>query len=217
VRWRHPEKGLIPPDQFIPIAEDTGLIGRLGEWVLRQACTDAAGWPEQIKLAVNLSPAQFRRSNLVDTVSEVLAGSGLWPSRLELEITETVLLQDDAENLTLLHQLHALGISIVLDDFGTGYSSLSYLQRFPFDKIKIDRSFVANVSSRPDCAAIVCAITGLARALDITTTAEGVETAEQAELLRAAGCLQAQGFLYGQPRPPSQLDFSDSAASGVAA
>ncbi|MGZ5897835.1 MAG: bifunctional diguanylate cyclase/phosphodiesterase, partial [Xanthobacteraceae bacterium] len=217
VRWRHPERGLVAPDQFIPIAEDTGLIAQLGEWVLRRACSDAAQWPEHIRLAVNLSPAQFRRRNLVDTISDALASSGLWPGRLELEITETVLLQDDDENLAILHQLRALGISIVLDDFGTGYSSLSYLQRFPFDKIKIDRSFVANLTSRPDCAAIVCAVTGLARALDITTTAEGVETREQLDLLRAAGCMQVQGFLYGRPCPQSELDFSDTSRTKVAA
>jgi diguanylate cyclase (GGDEF)-like protein len=217
VRWRHPTRGLVPPDQFIPIAEDTGLIGQLGEWVLRQACCDAANWPEHIKVAVNLSPAQFKRRNLVNTVSEALEVSGLWPARLELEITETVLLQDDDENLELLHQLHALGISIVLDDFGTGYSSLSYLQRFPFDKIKIDRSFIANLTSRPDCAAIVCAVTGLARALDITTTAEGVETREQVDLLRAAGCMQVQGFLFGHPCPQSELDFANPMPSVAAA
>ncbi|MGZ5828138.1 MAG: EAL domain-containing protein, partial [Xanthobacteraceae bacterium] len=192
-------------------------IAQLGEWVLRRACSDAAQWPEHIRLAVNLSPAQFRRRNLVDTISDALASSGLWPGRLELEITETVLLQDDDENLAILHQLRALGISIVLDDFGTGYSSLSYLQRFPFDKIKIDRSFVANLTSRPDCAAIVCAVTGLARALDITTTAEGVETREQLDLLRAAGCMQVQGFLYGRPCPQSELDFSDTSRTKVAA
>jgi diguanylate cyclase (GGDEF)-like protein len=208
VRWHHPERGLVVPDQFIPIAEDTGLICQIGEWVLRQACIDAVDWPDDIKVAVNLSPAQFRKRNLVDTVSEALEASGLWPGRLELEITETVLLQDDEENLALLHQLRALGISIVLDDFGTGYSSLSYLQRFPFDKIKIDRSFVANLSSRPDCAAIVCAVTGLARSLDITTTAEGVETQEQFDMLRAAGCSQAQGYLFGYPCEKTALDFS---------
>jgi diguanylate cyclase (GGDEF)-like protein len=217
VRWRHPDRGLVAPDQFIPIAEDTGLIAQLGEWVLRRACLDAASWPEHIKLAVNLSPAQFRKRDLVDTVTEALETSGLWPGRLELEITETVLLQDDEENLAMLHQLRTLGISIVLDDFGTGYSSLSYLQRFPFDKIKIDRSFVANLTNRPDCAAIVCAVTGLARALDITTTAEGVETKEQLDLLRAAGCSQAQGFLFGRPCPNSELDLSDAETAAVAA
>jgi diguanylate cyclase (GGDEF)-like protein len=209
VRWHHPERGLVLPDEFIPIAEDTGLITHLGEWVIRKACLDAVNWPDHIKIAVNLSPAQFKKRNLVDTVTEALEMSGLWPGRLELEITETVLLEDDEANIALLHQLRALGISIVLDDFGTGYSSLSYLLRFPFDKIKIDRSFVANLSSRPDCAAIVCAVTGLARSLDIKTTAEGVETQEQLDMLRAAGCSQAQGYLFGHPLPKSELDFSE--------
>ncbi|HVG51952.1 MAG TPA: EAL domain-containing protein, partial [Xanthobacteraceae bacterium] len=168
--------------------------------------------PEHIKVAVNLSPAQFKRNDLVDSITGALKTSGLWPGRLELEITETVLLQDDEENLAILHQLRSLGISIVLDDFGTGYSSLSYLQRFPFDRIKIDRSFVANLTTRPDCAAIVCAVTGLARSLDIKTTAEGVETEEQLKLLRAAGCTQAQGFLFGHPLPISELTFGGKAA-----
>jgi diguanylate cyclase (GGDEF)-like protein len=217
VRWKHPERGLVAPDEFIPIAEDTGLIAQLGEWVLRKACEDAATWPEHIKIAVNLSPIQFRRRDLVDTISDALDKSGLASERLELEITESVLLQEDENNLTILHQLRALGISIVLDDFGTGYSSFSYLQRFPFDKIKIDRSFVANLTTRPDCAAIVCAITGLAKSLDIRTTAEGVETQEQLELLRAAGCTQVQGFLLGFPCPESMLVIDETSRKNAAA
>jgi EAL domain-containing protein (putative c-di-GMP-specific phosphodiesterase class I) len=207
VRWNHPERGLVPPDRFIPLAEETGLIVPLGEWVLRQACADAAHWPDTVKLAVNLSPAQFRNSPLVEIVVGALADSGLEPSRLELEITESVLLQKHADNLTVLHRLQDLGVGIVLDDFGTGYSSLTYLRMFPFDKIKIDRSFVAELSERSDCAAIVCAITGLGRSLDIATTAEGVETRQQFELLRAAGCTQAQGYLFSRPRPAAELTF----------
>ena len=219
VRWRHPTYGLVPPDRFISIAEESGLIVPIGEWILRTACTDAAGWPEHVKLAVNLSPVQFQRGNLVETVAGALAESGLAPTRLELEITESVLLQKNAENLAVLHQLKDLGIGIVLDDFGTGYSSLSYLRMFPFDKIKIDRSFVAEFSDRADCAAIVCAVTGLGRSLNVDTTGEGVETAEQFELLRAAGCTQVQGFLFNRPVPARELDFREDSpltAGGVA-
>jgi len=207
VRWRHPQHGLIPPDRFIPLAEETGMIQPLGEWIVRQACADAGRWPTHIKLAVNLSPVQFTTGNLVNVITDALLASRLAPDRLELEITESVLLQGNAGNLATLHQLKSLGLSVVLDDFGTGYSSLSYLQLFPFDKIKIDKSFVAKLSSRHDCAAIVCAITGLARTLSIDTIAEGVESPEQLALLCAAGCTQAQGFLFGHPRPTDELDF----------
>ncbi|HVY57222.1 MAG TPA: EAL domain-containing protein [Xanthobacteraceae bacterium] len=208
VRWRHPERGLISPDRFIPLAEETGLIVPLGEWVLRRACQDASTWPFAVRIAVNLSPTQFQRGNLVETVTRALVDSSLCPERLELEITESVLLQKNADNLAMLHELKSLGVSIVLDDFGTGYSSLSYLRMFPFDKIKIDRSFVAELSSRADCAAIICAITGLGKSLNITTTAEGVETQEQFELLRAAGVDELQGYLLGRPCPNAQLDFA---------
>jgi diguanylate cyclase (GGDEF)-like protein len=208
VRWKHPEYGLVPPDQFISIAEESGLIVPIGEWILRTACIDAARWPDHIKLAVNLSAVQFHRGNLVDIVTGALADSGLPPTRLELEITESVLLQKNADNLALLHQLKALGIAIVLDDFGTGYSSLGYLRMFPFDKIKIDKSFVAEFSDRAECAAIVCAVTGLGRSLNVHTTGEGVETAEQFELLRAAGCTQVQGYLFDRPVPIGELSFS---------
>jgi diguanylate cyclase (GGDEF)-like protein len=207
VRWRHPRRGLVPPDSFIPLAEETGLIVPLGAWVLRSACRDAAKWPAHIKLAVNLSSVQFRQDDLFAMVTGALNGAALPAERLELEVTESVLLQNNEQNLALLHRLRDLGISIALDDFGTGYSSLSYLQRFPFDKIKIDRSFVANLTTQTDCVAIVSAVTGLARALDITTTAEGVETEEQLTLLRAAGCGQAQGYLFGRPRVKSELAF----------
>ena len=198
---------MVPPDKFIPLAEETGLIVPLGEWVLRKACFDAAAWPDHLKVAVNLSSVQFRKSDLKAVVDNALADSGLPPRRLELEVTETVLLQNNEANTSILHQFRAKGISIALDDFGTGYSSLSYLQSFPFDKIKIDRSFVANLTSRADCAAIISAVTGLARSLDIQTTAEGVETKEQALLLRAAGCGQMQGYLFGRPRPVHELGF----------
>jgi diguanylate cyclase (GGDEF)-like protein len=214
VRWNHPRRGLLGPDRFIPIAEEIGLIIPIGEWILRQACQDAMAWPEDVRLAVNLSPVQFRSGNLLTCVTDALVGAHLCPARLELEVTESVLLDNNAENLAVLHQLKASGINIVLDDFGTGYSSLSYLRMFPFDKIKIDRSFVAEFSNRADCAAIVCAVTGLGRTLQLDTTAEGVETAEQFELLRAAGCTHAQGFLFSRPVPASALDVGADAVVG---
>jgi diguanylate cyclase (GGDEF)-like protein len=208
IRWRHPERGATPPGDFIPLAEESGLIGPIGEWVLRRACADAALWPPQLKVAANLSPVQFRRGNLVETISRILADTGLQPERLMLEITESVLMQGSRENLEILHQLRALGISIVLDDFGTGYSSLSYLRLFPFDQIKIDRSFVSELSSNADCAAIVSAVASLGRSLRIGTVAEGVETEDQLVLARAAGCTHVQGFLFGRPCPVSELDFT---------
>jgi len=207
VRWRHPERGLISPDKFIPLSEEIGLIGTLGEWILRKACTDAAAWPDHVKLAVNLSAAQFRSENLVEMVGRAVKASGLPYGRLELEITESVLLQKSAGTLDTLHRLKALGLNIVLDDFGTGYSSLSYLRMFPFDKIKIDKSFVQEMPHRADCAAIVSAVTSLGRSLQIDTTAEGVETAEQFTLLQAAGCTQAQGYLFCKPKPVDELNF----------
>jgi diguanylate cyclase (GGDEF)-like protein len=214
VRWRHPERGLISPDKFIPLSEEIGLIGTLGEWILRRACTDAAGWPDDVKLAVNLSAAQFRDENLVGIVERALQASGFPVHRLELEITESVLLQKSTGTLDILHRLKALGLNIVLDDFGTGYSSLSYLRMFPFDKIKIDKSFVQEMPNRADCAAIVSAVTSLGRSLQIDTTAEGVETPEQFTLLQAAGCTQAQGFLFSRPQPASELEFGARAQAG---
>jgi len=208
IRWHHPQRGMIAPGDFIPLAEETGLIHALGEWVLRQACTDAAGWPSHIRVAVNLSPVQFRRGNLTDAISGALRDSGLPAERLKLEITESVLMEGNAENIGTLHRLRGLGISIVLDDFGTGYSSLSYLRMFPFDQIKIDRSFVSELSSNTDCAAIVSAVAGLGRSLHVATVAEGVETDEQLLLVRAAGCTHAQGFLYGRPCRAAELDFT---------
>jgi diguanylate cyclase (GGDEF)-like protein len=209
VRWRHPEHGLLSPDKFISLAEETGLIDRLGELVLRQACLDAVKWPPDVKVAVNISPVQFRNSCLATRVAGILAETRLPAKRLELEITESVLLQRSDENIRILHDLRDSGLSIALDDFGTGYSSLSYLRTFPFDKIKIDRSFVSEMSRMDVCAAIVCAVANLGRTLDIVTTAEGVETKEQLELLRAAGCTQAQGYLFGRPCPVAQLKFAN--------
>jgi diguanylate cyclase (GGDEF)-like protein len=207
VRWRHPKRGLIGPDQFIPLAEESGLIAPLGEWILRQACADAVKWPSQLKVAVNLSPAQFKQSELLGVLGSIFSDTGLLPRRLELEITETVLLENNTENLAVLHEIKKLGVSIVLDDFGIGYSSMTYLQMFPFDRIKIDQSFTRNMSEHSAGSAIVCAIAGLGRNLDIATTAEGVETMEQLVFLRAAGCQYAQGFLFSRPVPASELTF----------
>ena len=205
LRWNHPERGLVPPADFIPVAEEIGLITPLGEWVLRTACAEAAGWADERKLAVNVSPVQFRSRGLVAAVTSALASSGLSPGRLELEITESVLLQDDQANLRVLHQLHELGCRIALDDFGTGYSSLSYLRAFPFDKVKIDRSFVRDLPEAEDAAAIVRAVTTLASSLGMTTTAEGVETSAQLETLRRLGCTEVQGYLIGRPAPADHL------------
>jgi diguanylate cyclase (GGDEF)-like protein len=201
LRWNHPERGLVSPVDFIPLAEETGLIIPLGEWVLRQACAEAMTWPLPVKVAVNLSPVQFKNRNLVQTVVTALAYSRLPAQRLELEITETVLLGETDANLATLHQLRALGVHISMDDFGTGCSSLSYVRNFPFDKIKIDRSFVRELAERPDCMAIVRAVAGLGTSLGITTTAEGVETQEQLDRLRAEGCTEMQGYLFSPPRP----------------
>jgi diguanylate cyclase (GGDEF)-like protein len=207
VRWRHPTMGLLSPDRFIPLAEETGLMEPLGEWILQKACTDATLWPETAALAVNLSAAQFRSSKLLDVTLRVLRETGLSPQRLELEITESVLLQRKESYGAVIQQLKNIGVSIVLDDFGTGYSSLSYLTMFPFDKIKIDRSFTQGLSNRADCAAVVASVLTLARGLDITVTAEGVETKQQFELLRAAGVDQVQGFLFGRPTPIAELSL----------
>jgi diguanylate cyclase (GGDEF)-like protein/PAS domain S-box-containing protein len=206
LRWRHPEKGMISPADFIPVAEDIGLIVALGEWVLREACAVATKWPADVKVAVNLSPVQFRSRNLVQVVMSALAHSGLSPLRLELEITESLFLAETEANLAILHQLRELGVSISMDDFGTGYSSLSYLRSFPFDKIKIDRSFIKDLAQRSDCVAIVRAISGLGRSLNITTTAEGVETIDQLDWLRAEGCNEVQGFLFSAARPAAEID-----------
>jgi diguanylate cyclase (GGDEF)-like protein/PAS domain S-box-containing protein len=215
LRWRHPEKGLLSPDRFIQLAEDSGLIVPLGEFVIRQACTDAANWPDHIKVAINISPTHIKRRTLLETIAEALLQSGLDADRLEVEVTETVLMQQDEDVLSELHQLRHLGLSVALDDFGTGFSSLSHLRMFSFDKVKIDRTFVAEIAERPDSAAIVCAVTGLARALGMVTTAEGIETEHQAQILLAAGCTQGQGYLFGKAQPAAQLQatFFQAAAS----
>ena len=205
IRWRHPQRGVIGPDSFIAVAEEAGLINSIGEWVLRQACRDATDWPTHIKVSVNLSPIQFRKTNPVDIFRSVLRDSGLPPERLEVEITESVLMHGSAENVETLRQLRSLGISIVLDDFGTGYSSLSYLRMFPFDKIKIDRSFTRELSANADCASIVSAVANLGRSLRIETVAEGIESEDQLALVRAAGCTHAQGFLFGRPCPAADV------------
>lgn len=205
VRWRHPERGLVSPAQFIPVAEELGLIVPLGEWVMIQACREAVTWPDHIKVAVNLSPAQFRSSGLSKSVQRALDESGLPARRLELEITESALLQDSEAVLATLHELRSIGIRIALDDFGTGYSSLGYLRSFPFDKLKIDQSFVREMGYRPDCQAIVISVLGLAAELGMTTTAEGVETEEQLEQLREYGCTEAQGYLFDRPRPAAEI------------
>ncbi|ODS00462.1 hypothetical protein AUC69_00960 [Methyloceanibacter superfactus] len=199
IRWHHPVHGKIAPGHFISVAEETGLIVPIGEWVLRRACMDAATWPETLSVAVNLSPAQFRDSDIAETVAEVLKETGLPANRLELEITESLLINDTEEVLTKLNRLRDLGVAIAMDDFGTGYSSLSYLARFPFSKIKIDRQFIRNMTRDPAMRAIVKTIIALGKSLDVTITAEGVETPEQAEMLRKFGCRQVQGFLYGYP------------------
>jgi diguanylate cyclase (GGDEF)-like protein len=205
LRWNHPERGQVSPTEFIPLAEEIGLIVPLGEWVLREACREAAAWPHGVKVAVNLSPVQFRSPALLHAVVSALAASGLSPLRLELEITESVLLHDSAATLALLHQLRELGVRIAMDDFGTGYSSLSYLRSFPFDKIKIDRSFVRELGDKADCLAIVRAVAGLGASLGITTTAEGVETPEQLARVREQGCTEVQGYLFSRPRPASEV------------
>ena len=208
LRWKRASGEIVPPSDFIPVAEDVGLISSIGEWVLRTACNDAMTWPRDIRLAVNLSPAQFGKGDLRDIVRRALRESGLPPHRLELEITESVLLEGSENNVRILESLKALGVAIVLDDFGTGYSSLTYLSTFAFSKVKIDRSFVSEMSERADCAAIVASIINLGQNLNMTTVAEGVDTERQLTMLRVAGCLEAQGYLFGRPVPMSELRFT---------
>ena len=205
LRWRHPERGMISPAEFIPVAEDTGLINELGDWVLRTACAEAATWPDHVRLAVNVSPVQLKCQTLALKIAGALAATGLKASRLELEITEAVLIRDDEAALAILHQLRAVGVRIALDDFGTGFSSLSYLKRFPFDKIKIDRCFVSDISEADGSSSIVQAVVNIAAALHMTTTAEGVETEAQRELLRRLGCNEMQGYLFSAPKPAAQV------------
>jgi diguanylate cyclase (GGDEF)-like protein len=205
IRWHHPERGMVSPVEFIPVAEEIGLIVSLGEWVIRQACADAAQWPDDICVAVNLSPTQLSSTNLLPTVLNALASSRLPAHRLELEITEAVLMQNTEVTIRTLHQLRSLGVRISMDDFGTGYSSLSYLRSFPFDKIKIDRCFINGLDDTSESAAIIQAVAGLAESLNMTTTAEGVETRQQLDRVRALGCTHVQGFFYSPPVTAHEL------------
>jgi diguanylate cyclase (GGDEF)-like protein len=205
LRWNHPTRGLISPADFIPIAEETGLIVPLGEWVLKAACTEAVEWPDHIKVAVNLSPAQLNCRNLVSMVTAALNDTGMPAHKLQLEITETVLLQNTFTTLATLHELRKMGVQIALDDFGTGYSSLSYLRSFPFDKIKIDRSFIQDLSNGAEPLAIVNAVAGLAKCLNMTSTAEGVETQQQMDVLQSIGCTEMQGYLFSHARPAHEI------------
>jgi diguanylate cyclase (GGDEF)-like protein len=206
LRWHHPTRGLISPADFVPVAEDTGLIVPIGAWAVREACARATGWPEHIRIAVNVSAVQFHRGAMQETILRALAESGLEPNRLEIEITESIFLEGGATTLRLLHALRSLGVRIALDDFGTGYSSLSYLQSFPFDKLKIDRSFIQNLLTRDGAIAIVHAITELANALGIETTAEGVEETAQLMELRAHGCSSVQGYLFAEPMTAEDVE-----------
>ncbi|MCB5174145.1 putative bifunctional diguanylate cyclase/phosphodiesterase [Microvirga lenta] len=208
LRWHHPLRGMISPAEFIPIAEDIGLISPLGEWVLNQACAEASKWPRDMKVAVNLSPLQFRSRSLVQSVSGALARTGLSPDRLELEITESSLLQENEATLAVLYQLRRLGVRIAMDDFGTGYSSVGYLRGFPFDKIKIDQSFVRDIPSQADSFVIVQSIASLGAGLRMSTVAEGVETEDQFRQIRAAGCTEAQGYYFGRPKPARELVYT---------
>ena len=205
LRWNRPGYGVVAPDQFIGLAEEIGVITAMGEWVLHEACREAMTWPDHMGIAVNVSSVQFRQATFRDTVAKALAGSGLNPSRLELELTESLLLTDTQDTLQTLAHLRALGIRLAMDDFGTGYSSLGYLQKFRFDKIKIDRSFISRLGDDPNAAAIVRAVVGLSGALGVCPNAEGVETQEQADLLRQQGCREVQGYLYGRPMPAARL------------
>ena len=217
LRWRHPERGMVSPAEFIPVAEDTGLINEIGDWVLRTACAEAATWPHHIRLAVNVSPVQLKCQTLALRIAGALATSGLEPNRLELEITEAVLIRDDEAALAILHQLRAIGVRIALDDFGTGYSSLSYLKRFPFDKIKIDRCFVSDVTEADGSSSIVQAVVNIAGALNMTTVAEGVETEAQRMLLRKLGCTEMQGYLFSAAKPGAEVKKLFDAAREAAA
>ncbi|MFZ3249445.1 MAG: EAL domain-containing protein, partial [Pseudolabrys sp.] len=220
LRWEHPKRGMVPPAIFIPIAEETGLIIALGEWALQRACVEAAKWPKSVKVAVNLSPVQFRDRGLALQVVSALAKSGLPAQRLELEVTERLLLEDNDETLTTMEQLKNLGVGISLDDFGTGYSSLNYLRKFPFQKIKIDQSFIRGLGEERDAQAIIGAVAGLGASLDKTVVAEGIETEEQMKQVKAHGCHEGQGHLFGEPMAAevilARLEASTSVAQLVA-
>jgi diguanylate cyclase (GGDEF)-like protein/PAS domain S-box-containing protein len=205
LRWRSPDRGMVPPDVFIPVAEETGLIVPIGEWILKEACREAAGWPADISIAVNLSPVQFKSKKLVGAVAAAIAASGIDPARLQIEITESVLLDESEHNLKLLQELRQLGVKIAMDDFGTGYSSLGYLRSFPFDKIKVDRTFIRDLPRGKESLAIVKAVAGLGHSLGITTTVEGVETEDQLNIVNSEGFDEAQGYLFAQPLPASEI------------
>jgi predicted signal transduction protein with EAL and GGDEF domain len=206
IRWNHPERGLVSPNTFIPLAEEIGFIAPIGDWVIRQACATAAQWPDDLVVAVNISALQFRSPGLTQVIVGALAASGLRPTRLEIEITETALLQDRDATLAILHQLRALGVRIAMDDFGTGFSSLTYLQCFPFDKIKIDRSFVKDITENAGSLNIVRAIAALANGIGMAATAEGVETKGQLNCVISEGCTEMQGFLYSRPLPVQEIE-----------
>jgi EAL domain-containing protein (putative c-di-GMP-specific phosphodiesterase class I) len=199
LRWQHPQRGLVPPSEFIPIAEETGLIHEIGEWVVRRACATVAEWPEEIRVAVNFSAAQFHNNGLLQIIVQALADAKIAPHRLEIEITESMLLSKYASAASVLNALLELGVTVALDDFGTGFSSLTYLRKLPFSRIKIDQSFIRDMLVQPDCAAIVKSVIGLARDLRIGVVAEGVETADQLEYLRQIGCDEVQGYLISRP------------------
>jgi EAL domain-containing protein (putative c-di-GMP-specific phosphodiesterase class I) len=205
IRWHHPERGMVSPLEFIPIAEETGLIMPIGEWVLRRACSDAVSWPQDVTVAVNVSPAQFRTGHFARAVAESLRVACLPASRLELEITELVLMQDNSAALPMLKEIRDLGVTIAMDDFGTGYSSIGYLRSFPFNKIKIDQSFIRDLAKKNDSLAILRAVVGLGRSLGMATIAEGVETRDQFEVLLREGCTEAQGYLFSEPRLASEI------------
>jgi len=205
LRWRHPVRGLVPPSEFIPIAEETGLIHEIGEWVIRRACAELADWPDDVRVAVNFSAAQFHNTSILQTIVQVLADADIAPSRLEIEITESMLLSKYGSALSILSSLLQLGVTVALDDFGTGFSSLTYLRKLPFSRIKIDQSFISDMLTQPDCAAIVKSVIGLARDLRIGVVAEGVETVDQLEYLRHTNCDEAQGYLISRPASAEQV------------
>ncbi len=215
VRWHHPVRGTIAPSTFIPLAEESGLIIPMGEWILREACREAASWPRKLQIAINLSPVQFRHGDLAGLVHSILLETGLSPRRIELEITEGVLIGDFSRAVSILRRLKALGVRIAMDDFGTGYSSLSYLQAFPFDKIKIDQAFIANLDQNPQSAAIIRAVIGLGHGLALPIVAEGVETQAQLDFLARESCDEVQGFLFGRPGPIA--DFAEQVGRPLAA
>ncbi len=214
-RWMHPTRGWGPPDVLIPLAEESGVIVPMGEWILREACREAASWLRPLNIAINLSPVQFRHGDLPALVHSILLETGLSPSRLEIEITESVLIGDFSRALSIMRRLKTLGVRIAMDDFGTGYSSLAYLQAFPFDKIKIDQSFISNVAGNPQSAAIVRAVIGLARGLDLPVIAEGVETDAQLSFLSREACDEVQGYFIGRPSAIDQYDELVGRVSGA--